>query len=313
MNLPKVTIVIPVYNGEKYIESCIDSIINQDYPDIQIIIVDDGSTDRSAELIKKYERVEYYKQAQLGATVARNFGLKMAKGQFIKFLDADDFLAKNSISEQVAHTLLLGTDSIVYGYAELIDGSRRTFEKTKIDESSFNSQIVSLILNNITITLPLHKVEILKEIGGFDERLKSRQEWNLHIRIAMNGYKLVYRDTLVYHQRNHTDPNRISNRKWVVEKELENINYAFDSIKNSTDKSIADAWACCVWSIGRQFALRNNPQGAKVFFDKAKAISPNGHKRYLRLRYKFLSAIIGPFFAEKFYFILRRNLQKINI
>lgn len=313
MNWPKVTIVIPVYNGEKYIENCIDSIINQDYSDIQIVIVDDGSTDRTAEIIKKYERVEYYKQAQLGATVARNLGLKMAKGQFIKFLDADDFLAKDSISQQVAHSLLLEADFIVYGHVELIDDYKRTLGKTRIDNSSFNSQIVSLILNNVITALPLHKVEILKEIGGFDERLKSRQEWNLHIRIAMSGYKFVYRDTLVYYQRNHADPNRISNRRWVVEKELENIDCAFDSIKKSTDQSIADAWACYVWGIGRQFALRNDPQGAKVFFGKAKTISPKGYKRYLRLRYKFLSAVIGPFFAERFYFALRRALQKISI
>lgn len=100
-----VSIVIPVYNSEKYISETINSILNQTYSKYEIIIVDDGSTDRSEFIIKEYlkqeSRIKYYKQVNSGPACARNYGVEKAEGQFICFIDADDLWQSNKLETQV--------------------------------------------------------------------------------------------------------------------------------------------------------------------------------------------------------------------
>lgn len=95
MNNPKVSVIIPIYNAEKYLGQCLDSIINQTLKEIEIICVDDGSTDRSLEILKEYEkrdnRVQIIQQKNQFAGVARNNGLKVAAGDWVTFIDSDDF------------------------------------------------------------------------------------------------------------------------------------------------------------------------------------------------------------------------------
>lgn len=92
---PKVSIIIPVYNTERYLRDCLDSVINQTLRDIEIICVDDGSTDRSPEILREYqskdERITILKQEKSNAGAARNRGLSIAKGEYLSFLDSDDF------------------------------------------------------------------------------------------------------------------------------------------------------------------------------------------------------------------------------
>lgn len=94
--MSKVSVIVPVYNVEKYIEKSLDSLINQTLGDIEIIIVNDGSTDNSKELIKKYEEkyknITYLEKENGGLSDARNFGMNYAKGEYIAFLDSDDFV-----------------------------------------------------------------------------------------------------------------------------------------------------------------------------------------------------------------------------
>ena len=96
--MPKVSIIVPVYNVENYITYCLESLVNQTLDDIEIIIVNDGSTDNSEKIIKNYEKkytnIIYLKKENGGLSDARNFGMKYAKGEYIAFLDSDDFVDK---------------------------------------------------------------------------------------------------------------------------------------------------------------------------------------------------------------------------
>ncbi len=97
--MPKISIVIPVYNTEKYLQRCLDSVINQTFQDIEIICVDDGSTDGSSEILKKYndERIKIIKQNKKGVSSARNAALEIVSGDYLLFLDSDDWLEENMI------------------------------------------------------------------------------------------------------------------------------------------------------------------------------------------------------------------------
>lgn len=102
MNEPLVTVIVPVYNGEKYINDCIDSILKQEYSNIELILVDDGSTDNSYNLLEKWlkkdKRINVLHQNNAGVSVARNNGIDKAKGEFITFVDVDDYIEKDYIS-----------------------------------------------------------------------------------------------------------------------------------------------------------------------------------------------------------------------
>ena len=103
--MPKVSVIIPVYNVEAYLRQCLDSVVNQTLKDIEIICVDDGSTDSSAEILKEYAtkdgRIKVLTQSNSGAGAARNAGLAVAKGEWLSFLDADDEFAPAMLSEMV--------------------------------------------------------------------------------------------------------------------------------------------------------------------------------------------------------------------
>jgi len=102
--MPKVSVIVPIYNVEKYLEKCINSLLSQTLEDIQIILVNDGSKDNSGNIAKEYEknnkdRVIYVEKENRGLSDARNYGLKYATGDFIAFLDSDDYIEKNAYEE----------------------------------------------------------------------------------------------------------------------------------------------------------------------------------------------------------------------
>ena len=96
---PEISIIVPVYNVEKYLKRCIDSILNQSFTDFELILVDDGSTDNSGEIIDEYaikdERIKVIHKENGGLSSARNVGIEYSKGNYIAFVDSDDYINKN--------------------------------------------------------------------------------------------------------------------------------------------------------------------------------------------------------------------------
>lgn len=116
MDTPLVTIIVPVYNSEKYLEQCIHNLLNQTYQNLQIILVNDGSTDQSLEICKKSndERVEVYTKPNGGASSARNLGLTHRKGDYILFADSDDYLKDNAVETLVSTAVSNHADCVYY-------------------------------------------------------------------------------------------------------------------------------------------------------------------------------------------------------
>ncbi len=125
MNSPYFSIVIPLYNKEEYIEKCIKSVLDQSFTSFEIIVIDDGSTDNSSNFVKNFEndKIRYFKQENSGVSAARNNGIKLSKGQYVSFLDADDWYEKECLStiyllsKNYSHA-----DAIVSAYYKHING-----------------------------------------------------------------------------------------------------------------------------------------------------------------------------------------------
>lgn len=114
MNNPKISVIIPVYNGEKYINQCLDSLLNQTFKDIEIICVNDGSTDTSLEILQEYaqkdSRIKIINQKNSRAAVARNNGLAQARGDYLSILDCDDFFDLDMFELMYNHAVKYDTD-----------------------------------------------------------------------------------------------------------------------------------------------------------------------------------------------------------
>lgn len=115
-----VSIIIPVYNTEKYVERCIRSVLEQSYGDLEIIVIDDGSTDRSGEILdgfaEKDGRIKVFHQANRGVSAARNFGVKKASGAYLTFVDGDDYLGPHYIRDLVARAQEEQADMVICGF-----------------------------------------------------------------------------------------------------------------------------------------------------------------------------------------------------
>ena len=125
----KVSVVVPVYNVESYLEKCMDSIVGQTYSNLEIILVNDRSTDGSCEICEKYAgrdgRIKLISKKNGGLSDARNAGLDAASGEYLFFVDSDDFLELNAISELVSRAKAYEADVVVcnYTYAHEKDGN----------------------------------------------------------------------------------------------------------------------------------------------------------------------------------------------
>jgi len=247
-----VTVITPVYNGENYIEECVNSVLCQVGVKVQHIVVDDGSIDKTCELLQKYPSVQLIKQDNAGAPSARNYGLSKALGRYIKFLDADDYLIPGCLEKQLQFSEVKGHSErfIGYGYRDVYWENRRIFKRKteRYDLScggeSIEERLAKRISKNIVTSLPLYPRSALEQVGGFDLSLKSSQEWNLNIRLVLSGYRFVFDDVHCYVQRFHNSPSRISNRKLDPEAELLNDLNTYNVIEEYMGSyCVREAWS----------------------------------------------------------------------
>ena len=136
-----VSVIVPVYNCERYLRRCIESIINQSYKNIEIILIDDGSTDNSGEICNAYalsdNRIRVIHTENSGPSAARNIGIKNSKGEFIFFVDADDFIKNNAINLLVEHYHRTKADIIIGDFNKINNnnfefGHNRVFSSSKL-------------------------------------------------------------------------------------------------------------------------------------------------------------------------------------
>lgn len=129
--MPKVSVITPTYNREKYIKKCIESVLTQTLNDVEFIIIDDGSTDSTSKIIKEYtdERIKYVKQVNSGIGISRNNGIKMSKGDYIVFLDSDDYLEKDALEKMYHEAVSEGLDIVVTDFYNFYLNGKKKEEK----------------------------------------------------------------------------------------------------------------------------------------------------------------------------------------
>ncbi|MBA6412299.1 glycosyltransferase [Parahaliea sp. F7430] len=295
--LPLVSVIIPCYNSEKYLSECIDSVLSQDYENIEIIAVDDGSTDGTLNILKQFKTIYFYTQPNSGACSARNKGFISSSGKYIKFLDSDDFLEPNVISKQVELSEALSDKHIVYGDYYLLREAKKKYTNTFIGDGD---QTAHLIINDILTSTPLHRRSMLDHVGGFDTRFQSSQEWNLHIRLSSEGFIFHHQPLAVFNYRIHQSLDRISiKREGALNNHLYEVTKLEMTEEKLSKKSTGDvkaALALKYWSIAGKQYLRG--EDYKSYLAMAKGLSRD-YRRYWSTSYRLIYALLGFRLTQK--------------
>lgn len=185
MNLPFFSVIIPTYNRAHVLARAIDSVLNQEFKDFELIVVDDGSTDNTKEIINKYtQRFKFVEQSNCGVSNARNNGVKLSSGNYIAFLDSDDYWHANKLKIQHEyiqnnpHTKLLHCDEI------WIRNSKRVNPKNIHKKAGGDQFIRSMELCCISPSSVVVKREVFDEFSGFDENYTVCEDYDLWLKIT---------------------------------------------------------------------------------------------------------------------------------
>jgi glycosyltransferase involved in cell wall biosynthesis len=220
-----VSVIIPCYNVEAFVEECLDSVLNQNYSDIEIICIDNNSTDNTLRIISKYafdfpDKIIVLSERQKGASFARNLGLYHAKGKWIQFLDADDLLSPEKIAHQVTYLLQNEQAGFIAAsfFKQRINGNIEEFILEKIDP--FQALFVTKLGNTCA---NLFLTSSVRDIGGWNTDLKSSQETDLMFRLLQNKTVVLF-DNLPYTTIRERESGQISqsnpNKNWIQYIEL---------------------------------------------------------------------------------------------
>jgi len=205
--MSKISVIIPSFNRAKYLGDTIRSVLGQSFQDFEIIIVDDGSTDNTKEIVldfqKRDNRIKYLYQNNKGTSSAKNTGIKLSQGDFLQFLDSDDLIEEKKLEVQVYHLNTNPDTDIVYSDARFfpdediakryysLDGKNRPW-MPKISGSG--EELLKLLLsrNIMPTSAPLLRKNIFKIIKPFDESLICYEDWDLWIRCALANKKFFF-------------------------------------------------------------------------------------------------------------------------
>lgn len=187
-NNPKVSVIMSVYNGEKYLREAVESILNQTFRDFEFIIINDGSTDKSGEILEEYakkdSRVRLSHQENMGLTKSLNRAIRLAKGEYIARMDADDISLPQRLEKQVRflnknpEIVLVGT-----GYYE-IDASGKIIGRKTPPSSLSELKKILVKYNPFFHASVVIRRKVLEKVGLYDEKMIYAQDYDLWLRIG---------------------------------------------------------------------------------------------------------------------------------
>jgi glycosyltransferase involved in cell wall biosynthesis len=257
---PKVSVVMPAYNAAAYIEEAIQSVLRQTFRDFEIVVIDDGSTDGTAEVVAATGApVRLLRQANGGAASARNRGIEAARGEFVAFLDADDLWHPRMLRAQLEAFARQPEAGLVFTNCWYTDGRRilpltRTAQRRAAEGWVFRALLAE---NFVMTTTVMVRRECLERVGMFDESLPVSEDYDLWMRIARH-YRFAFVSEALGRYRLHAGgtflnlEKRYAARRRILEKLIAGIGddpayaAALEQFRFSTEYRIA------TWMFGRE-------------------------------------------------------------
>ena len=249
MSSTLVSIVIPAYNREDLISETLDSILVQSYKDWECLIVDDGSTDNTVEVVNKYvqqdNRIKLYERPSTklkGANACRNIGLKESQGAYIVFFDSDDLMTENHLEVKFNAIVKYNCDYVITKtqyFNHSNDGINKYYQFDTYSITAFN--YITQKINWLTYDICL-KAEIAKGIC-FNEKLQSGQEYNYFSKLILYSTNMVFIDQVVSLRRHHKESIRgsIDNKEKLLSGGFLSKWYTYLDLEKSLDQKTREA------------------------------------------------------------------------
>lgn len=199
-----ISIITPTYNRRDYLTETIESVLNQTYTNFEHLIVDDGSKDDTAAIVKAYQeydkRVHYFYQCNQGQSIARNFALNKAKGDFVCFLDSDDFWIPEKIEKQLEAFRKYPEVDVVYGDCLTIDSQSNIISKKNMKRHS--GKITALLLrdNFVSMSTTMVRKRCFDEMGGMSTRWRVADDYELWLRLSTKYFFYYLPEYLTYYR-----------------------------------------------------------------------------------------------------------------
>jgi len=202
--LPLVSVIIPTYNAEQYIAVAVESVLGQSYRQFELIVIDDGCTDRTAEKLAAYKEARVIRQGNAGPSAARNHGIRIAKGKYCAFLDSDDIMMPERLKLQVhkmeehSEAGLVYTDLMTFDENGIVHKSKKEFIKPH------SGKVLGKLLreNFITASTVMVRRDCFKKAGYFDESMNHSEDYKMWLNIA-KYYSIEYVDLPLVKYRYH--------------------------------------------------------------------------------------------------------------
>jgi glycosyltransferase involved in cell wall biosynthesis len=210
---PKVTILLPVFNTEAFLRESVESILSQTFTDFEVIAINDGSTDRSKEILMSFSdsRLKIIdNDVNRGLINTLNRGIALAKGTYIARMDADDIASPDRLAQQWLYLNENPSVALLGGFAELIDSNNKSFMLCQVPQS--HDEIVSKIFSANCFVHPsvMFRANVVRELGGYRDEALHAEDYDLWLRI-IEHYKVANLSAILVRYRIH--PNQVSQRK----------------------------------------------------------------------------------------------------
>lgn len=275
--ITKFSVIIPLYNKENDIALTIKSVLNQSFTDFEIMVVDDGSTDNSLEIVKKFKdnRLRIFKIHKTGVSFARNFGVEKSNGSYLAFLDADDFWYPNHL-ENLAQLISKYSHGEWFATAYEIQHNKRLILPMKappmLQNGSWIGEIDDFFINSMEDSLAwtsavAFRRDFFLKIGGFNELFDTGQDMDLWIRSALE--RPLFFSTVISARYNLLGSNRITNHPTHLKRHMDMDQFKEQEEKYLSFKKYMDRIR---YSYVVKFRIANMPQvWRKILID----IDPN--------------------------------------
>ena len=308
--MPKVSVIIPAYNAEKHIAKTLDSALAQTYSEFEIIVVDDGSRDQTASIVKQYqetypEKVRMIKKENAGPAKARNVGIKASNGEYIAFNDADDLWLPEKLEKQISYFERQSPQvGMVYTNARKFDEKGiwtlpKRYRRKKVEGWIYKDLLKDNMIPNQSVMV---RRSCFDEVGFFDESLDIIEDHDMWIRIAMK-YEIAFLEETLSLYREHSQgrskaTEKTMNRKiGVMEKHLR---MASDNIE--IEDIIKRVFSQRLYEFGYFYLKEERMSAARRMFDRSLAMS---------FQYKTYLAKIASFFPLKLLNLSNKLIKSI--
>lgn len=311
---PLVSIIIPVYNGADYMCEAIDSALNQTYKNIEVIVINDGSTDETDCKAKLYgDRIRYLSKTNGGVSTALNAGIKVMRGKYFSWLSHDDIYQCNKIEEQVRllerydykNTLIaLCNNNFIDTNSSNISNLKETQRFADNQYVTWNEALLNLVqhgsFNGCSLLIP---AETLRKCGFFDEKLRYAQDVLMWMNLLLDKNDIIYSSKQLVSNRVHEKQLTQKNSALFHKENYNLYEMCFKRIVAISSKEYNYAYAYLLHD-----AIMDNPQIVKSGMSVAKEYLSSCQRA--KLRVAMLYGYIRPVIRKVYYFIFRRIKTK---